>query len=97
MIEKQKVETPNIMDCNNYKAFWVKMESSGRITVGKGAVFGSSTFLDWVDDEKRIFKGLTVSTWDGATGFWDFSFLQGILFHCFSISLEFFVLVNVQS
>ena len=77
-VEKLKVDTPNIMDCNNYRAFWVKWESSGRITVGHGAIFGNSTFLDWMDDEKRMFKGLTISTWDNATGFWDFSFLQGV-------------------
>ena len=89
MIEKQRVETPDIMDCNNYRAFWVKCESSGRLTVGKGAVIGNSAFLDWVDDEKRIFKGLTISTWDNATGFWDFSFLQGIFVSLFFSTFKF--------
>jgi len=77
--EVQKVETPNIMDCNNSKAFWAKWETSGRITVGQGAAIGYSTFLDWVDPEKRIFQGITISTWDNAPGYWDFSYLQGMI------------------
>ena len=76
--EKIKIDTPNIMDCNNYKAFWVKWAADGRITVGEGAVVGQRTFLDWVDPEQRVFRGMTISTWNGATGLWDFSFLDGI-------------------
>ena len=75
--EKIKIDTPNIMDCNNYKAFWVKWAADGRITVGEGAVVGQRTFLDWVDPEQRVFRGMTISTWNGATGLWDLSFLEG--------------------
>src|SRR5688572_11265921 len=64
--EVLKLDTPNIMDCNNSKAFWAKWETSGRITVGQGAVIGNSVFLDWVDTEKRIFHVITISTWNGA-------------------------------
>lgn len=79
MLEGQRVDTPNIMDCNNYKAFWVKWEKngSGRIMAGQGAVVGQAVFIDWVDNEKRNFQGFTISTYDNAPGLWDFSFLQG--------------------
>lgn len=77
-VEGQKIDTPNLMDCNNYLAFWAKWEPSGRITAGKGAVVGSQTLIDWVDNEKRIFQGITISTWDGASGYWDFTYVQGL-------------------
>lgn len=77
-VEVQKVATPGIMDCNNYLAFWVSW-ANNRITVGRGARIGESTFLDWVDPEQRFFRGVTISTWNDARGLWDFSFLEGWL------------------
>jgi Farnesoic acid 0-methyl transferase len=74
--EVQKVETPGIMDCNNYKAFWVRW-ADNKITVGRGTVIGQSSFLDWDDSERRNFQGLTFSTWTGSSGLWDFSYLEG--------------------
>jgi len=74
--EVQRVDTPGIMDCNNYKTFWVSWENY-RIVVGQGALIGQSSFLDWVDPEQRVFLGLTISTWDGSQGWWDFSYFEG--------------------
>jgi Farnesoic acid 0-methyl transferase len=74
--EFQRVDTPGIMDCNNYKAFWVSW-ADNRIKVGRGADVGESSFLDWTDPERRFFRGVTISTWDGAAGWWDFSYLEG--------------------
>jgi hypothetical protein len=80
--EGQRVSTPGIMDCYNYKAFWVSW-ADFRITVGQGAVVGKSPFLDWVDPEQRVFQGLTISTWYDAPGYWDLSFLEGNYILCF--------------
>lgn len=78
MTDVQRVDTPNIMDCNNYKAFWAKWDkTTKRITVGDGAVIGKYGFLDWIDTNNRTFQGFTISTYNGASGLWDFSFLQG--------------------
>ena len=77
--EHLSVDTPNIMDCTNYKTFWVKWDSDYRLTVGRGAVVGTDTFLDWIDPQQRIFQGVTISTWNDAEGLWDFSFLDGEL------------------
>ena len=81
--EQIRIDTPNIMDCNNYKTFWSKWDSDYRLTVGRGAVIGKDTFLDWIDPEKRVFQGVTISTWYDASGLWDFSFLEGNAFRCF--------------
>jgi hypothetical protein len=74
--EVQKVSTPNIMDCYNYKAFWVSW-AGHRLKVGEGAAIGQRMFLDWVDPEERLFQGLTVSTWGDAAGWWELSYTAG--------------------
>jgi len=79
--EKQRVETPDIMDCNNFRAFWVSWEDH-RIKAGKGATVGQQIFLDWYDLEERIFQGLTISTWSDATGWWDLSYTEGLAMKC---------------
>ena len=78
--EKIRVDTPNILDCNNYRTFWVKWESDYTVTVGQGAVINRNTFLDWNDAEQRVFRGITISTYYGAEGLWEFSFLEGNFF-----------------
>jgi hypothetical protein len=77
MQEVQRVDTLDILDCYNYKTFWVKWGLGDKITVGRGALVDVATFLDWVDTDKRIFQGFTISTYYGVTGTWDFSFLDG--------------------
>jgi len=78
MNEVQRVDSPMIMDCDGYRAFWVKWGIDFRIAVGRGSVLDSGTFLDWVDDEQRSFEGLTISTYYDQPGSWDFSFLEGM-------------------
>src|SRR5688572_29338698 len=48
MLSDQETETPNVMDRNNYRAFWVKWESGKRMTAKEIHVIGNSRFLDWV-------------------------------------------------
>jgi Farnesoic acid 0-methyl transferase len=74
--EVQKVPTPGIMDCNNYRTFWISW-ANHNIKAGRGAVVGEAAFLDWTDPEQRVFRGLTISTWTNNPGWWDFSFLEG--------------------
>lgn len=78
--EVQRVDTPNIMDCDNFKTFWVKWGVMYRITVGEGALVDSRTFLNYVDVDRRSYEGFTVSTYYDITGVWDFSFIDGKLF-----------------
>jgi len=80
--EVKRVDTPGIMDCSHYKAFWVSW-SDYLIRVGQGASVGHSSFLDWQDPEQRSFQGLTISTWSGITGSWDISFQEGCYFHIY--------------
>jgi len=80
-IEVQRVDTVDIMDCYNYKTFWVKWDANYRITVGRGAYVDMNHFLNWVDPEKRNFQGLSISTYYDQPGLWDFSFLDGIQPH----------------
>ena len=76
--EMQRVDTVDILDCNNYRTFWVKWGIEDRIVVGRGALLDIDSFLDWTDPEQRHFQGLTISTYYSHVGYWDFSFLEGL-------------------
>jgi len=75
--EVLRADTPNIMDCDNFKTFWVTWGIDYRIAVGRGARVNVGTFLDYVDIDKRNFQGFTISTYFTIVGNWDFSFLDG--------------------
>ena len=80
--ELYRVDTPDVLDCNSYRTFWVRWNTDNKLGVGRGAIVGRNQFMDWVDPQKRTFSGLTISTYYDQPGLWDFSFVhgKGILF-----------------
>ena len=66
------VETPDILDCNVMKPFWVSW-IDGYIQVGNGAVYGDDVIASWQDGEPLSINHAAISTWDTAEGYWQIS------------------------
>lgn len=76
--EFYRVDTPDILDCNGYRTFWVKWHEANNLQVGRGAIVGKQKFMQWLDPQSRSFGGMTISTYYDQPGLWDFSFVDGM-------------------
>ena len=70
------VQTPDILDCQEFKKFWLSWEE-GLIRLGHGLATGVDSIIQWQDPNPYIIKGVAISTGYGATGKWDFSQIEG--------------------
>lgn len=77
--EFYRIDSPDVLNCNAYRTFWVKWNVDSKITVGRGAIVGVNQFMEWLDPQRRPFSGLTISTYYDQPGLWDFSFVDGRL------------------
>ena len=66
------MDTPNILDCNELRSFWISW-NSGFVQVGQGMVVGRGVLLGWQDEEDipRPINWISVSTGFGSTGEWE--------------------------
>lgn len=74
--EEVHVDTPNILDCDEIRQFWVWWDG-GTIRVGDGFEVGYSPFMSFVDENPYEVNYVTLSTgWD-ASGEWRIEEGQG--------------------
>ena len=70
--EKKTAETPQILDCNSARYFWISWEMN-RIQVGKGLMYGEDPFLYYEATENAHPVGaIQVASAKGAPGAWRF-------------------------
>jgi len=58
-----RVNTPNILNINNYNMFWVSW-SGGVISVGTGSSVGANTFMLYADQTPSPVNYLAFSAWN---------------------------------
>jgi hypothetical protein len=78
--EFYRVDSVDVLNCNEYRTFWVRWNVDSRLAVGRGAIVNKNQFMDWPDPQKRTFAGLTISTYYEQPGYWDFSFIDGAFY-----------------
>ena len=64
-ISAAAVSTPNILDVNNFKSFWISW-INGVIRVGKGNVVGNDMFLSYNDTSPIAVNYVALSGWEAA-------------------------------
>ncbi len=66
------VQTPNILNCDQYRHFWVSWDNNeGIIRLGTGTIVGLLEFLSWTDPNFLIPESFAISTWHNDDGDWE--------------------------
>ena len=71
-----EASTPNILDCNSARNFWLSWED-GVIQFGTGGIVGQTRILSYTDPNPYTVNSLTVATAEGQIGDWRFFSGQG--------------------
>ena len=75
--EKFSAETPNILSCNESRAFWLSW-AGGNIEMGTGDVPGGSvSILSWQDSTPRPVNAISVTSGWGAAATWQLELQPG--------------------
>ena len=70
--------TPNMLDCNSFKTFWVRWTNDKRIEVGKGIHAGSSRFLTTgIESSFTGVASVAFTSPDGVTSKWELTEIKG--------------------
>ncbi len=73
------VITPNILNCDQYRHFWVDWDNdSGRIRLGSGLIPGSLQVIEWIDPDFLVPETIAISTWHNHEGLWEMEQREGI-------------------
>ena len=64
--------TPRILNCNEFREFWIQWQTDGNISVGEGAV-GTGEFLRYTDPDPHPIHSVSISTGEGSSGQWQIS------------------------
>ena len=72
-----KVDTENVLDCDNFAAFWIEWipEGTGRkLLVGHGSTLGQDMFMDYNDFSPHPLNHMAIagwrSGWSNVIGYW---------------------------
>ena len=68
--------TPTIMDCENWRRFWVSWSDEGDITLGTGEV-GTHSILHYRDPVPQPTNYISIGTWNNVDLQWDIIQQQG--------------------
>ena len=70
------MDTPDILDCNEAKTFWVGW-SAGHVRVGVGSRVGYNQFMDWRDPNPKAIIQAFFDTGDNAEGVFEILNAEG--------------------
>lgn len=73
-----EVSSPQILDCNLERLFWITWRSNGDISFGRGAVPEQGRLLYFRDQSSQQINAVSVSTPAGLTGVWKFIRFAGM-------------------
>jgi Farnesoic acid 0-methyl transferase len=60
LVDPAPVSTPNILDANEFKSFWISW-INGTISVGQGIIVGSSSFMTYTDPSPSAVNYIALS------------------------------------
>ncbi|CAH1774399.1 unnamed protein product [Owenia fusiformis] len=76
-----RVETPGILNKNEYRAFWIGWNGAN-IQVGRGKTIGQDVFMKWQAPEDFKASYTAISTEEGIPGKWIFVNIMGYRYGC---------------
>ena len=84
-IELVKEQTPQILNCNEYRTFWTSWPGGGtdQLEVGHGESPGTDIFMRTSIDGTFMLNSVSISSGNKETGQWEFRNLGGmVIFVC---------------
>ena len=71
-----RFDTPNILDCDAFKTFWLFWRD-GKVQVGEGSTLGDNRIGELNDDAMLNVNGISIAT-DATTGYWQIPINAGL-------------------